>query len=127
MDGGMWVQRPALPPPPCQTDEVEHWSQAMFRDNNETPAAGPSRRGSAPSQAPVLARPASAPGWVQGEGRRAVGGRVSIRNVARTFHSTRAEGVGPVSASVYDQGGGSALLLSGQSGRRLYNTGEEQQ
>lgn len=118
MDGWDVVQRPSLPPPPCQTDEVEQWSRAMFYGNQPPP---PSRLplGSFQVQA-ELARPASAPAWVQGDGRRPSGGRVSIRSVARTFHSTRAMGAVVPSPSMREAGTGQARI----GHRPLYNTGE---
>lgn len=134
LEGWDVVHRPFLPPPPCsQPDEIEHWSRAMFRDNNTPPGPTPSRLASvsAPLQAAVLSkRPGGGPPWTQPDPRR-VGvparppgpqQRLSIRHVAKTYHSTRAhsagdEGGGASAASVFeDASGQSTLLLQRGSG-----------
>ncbi|KAJ0025821.1 hypothetical protein Pint_08272 [Pistacia integerrima] len=32
IDGWDFVERPTFPPPPSQTEDVEHWTRAMFID-----------------------------------------------------------------------------------------------
>ncbi len=137
LEGWDVVHRPFLPPPPCsQPDEIEHWSRAMFRDNNTPPGPTPSRLASvsAPLQAAALITrgPGGGPPWgAHPDTRRGMvphppgpQQRVSIRHVAKTYHSTRAhsageEGAGGSSAaSVFEDNasGQSTLLLQRGSG-----------
>eukprot|EP00873_Tetraselmis_striata_P016389 jgi/Tetstr1/436653/TSEL_025448.t1 len=61
-EGEDWdlVQRPFLPPPPSQPDEVEHWTRAMFTDASRAPqGSGDSFTRALRQKMPSLSKPAS--------------------------------------------------------------------